>query len=56
LLDAVISAWTAAFWHRHGLARCQVLGLPVDGAPGTADAPLATIIAPARPEQMRPVT
>jgi predicted RNase H-like nuclease len=48
LLDAVISAWTAAFWHRHGLARCQVLGAPDDAAP---DARLATIIAPARPQQ-----
>ena len=44
LLDAVISAWTAAFWSRHGHARCQVVGVPPDGAP--ADVPLATIIAP----------
>lgn len=50
LLDAVISAWTAAFWHRHGLTRCQVLGV-LDGAAQTM--PLATIIAPARPEQRR---
>lgn len=51
LIDAVLSAWTAAFWHRHGLARCQVLGL----TDGPAPAPqLATIIAPARPEQLRP--
>jgi predicted RNase H-like nuclease len=50
LLDAAISAWTAAFWHRHGHTRCQVLGV-VDGAsPGI---PLPTIIAPARPEQRR---
>ncbi|MCP9487566.1 MAG: DUF429 domain-containing protein [Gaiellaceae bacterium MAG52_C11] len=49
LIDAVISAWTAAFWHRHGLVRCQVLGVP----PGAGPEPLATIIAPARPEQMR---
>jgi predicted RNase H-like nuclease len=26
LIDAAICAWTAALWHRHGLARCQVLG------------------------------
>jgi predicted RNase H-like nuclease len=42
LIDAVICAWTAALWHRHGLTRCQVLGLPnPDGTPA------ATIIAPA---------
>jgi predicted RNase H-like nuclease len=52
LLDAVICAWTAAFWHRHGLARCQVLGSP--GADLLANGALATIIAPARPEQRRP--
>lgn len=28
LLDALLCAWTAALWHRHGLARCQVLGPP----------------------------
>lgn len=51
LLDAVICAWTAAYWHRHGLARSQLLGVPE-----TPDdhALLATIIAPARPEQRRP--
>ncbi|WP_249416412.1 DUF429 domain-containing protein [Streptomyces sp. TS71-3] len=47
LIDALLCAWTAALWFRHGSARCQVLG---------ADSPLpagraATIIAPARPEQ-----
>ncbi len=52
LIDAVISAWTAAFWRRHGHARCQVLGVPPGGAPG--DIALATIIAPARPGQRRP--
>ena len=26
LLDAVLCAWTASLWVRHGLARCQVLG------------------------------
>jgi len=50
LLDAVVSAWTAAFWHRHGLSRCQILGA-LDEAALTI--PLATIIAPARPEQRR---
>jgi predicted RNase H-like nuclease len=50
LLDAAICAWTAAFWHRHGNKRCQVLGdAEHDGAGG----PIATIIAPARPEQRR---
>lgn len=51
LLDAVISAWTAAYWHRHGLERCQVLGPPA-GTCGPG--PHATIIVPARPEQRRP--
>jgi predicted RNase H-like nuclease len=50
LIDAVISAWTAAFWHQHGFERCQVLGVPDGVLPAT---PLATIIAPARPEQTR---
>ncbi|HUP22974.1 MAG TPA: DUF429 domain-containing protein [Thermoanaerobaculia bacterium] len=50
LLDAVISAWTAAFWQRHGHARCQILGAPDGVSPAM---PLATIIAPARPEQRR---
>lgn len=50
LLDAALCSWTAAFWHRHGLERCQVLGgIEHDGAGG----PIATIIAPARPEQRR---
>jgi predicted RNase H-like nuclease len=47
LLDAVLCAWTAALWARHGLDRCQVLGL--SGLPGGG--PAATIIAPARPQQ-----
>jgi Protein of unknown function (DUF429) len=49
LIDALLCAWTAAFWARHGLDRCQVLG------PTTAadDPPAATIIVPARPEQRR---
>ncbi|MFG2094016.1 DUF429 domain-containing protein [Streptomyces sp. NPDC048612] len=49
LIDALLCAWTAALWSRHGPARCQVLGadslLPLGSAP--------TIIAPARPEQTR---
>ena len=48
LLDALICAWTAALWARHGLSRCQVLG-PTTPSPQ----PAATIIAPARPEQRR---
>jgi len=49
LIDALLCAWTAAFWARHGLDRCQVLG-----PAATADAsPAATIIVPARPEQRR---
>ncbi|MCW6004606.1 DUF429 domain-containing protein [Micromonospora sp. CPCC 205371] len=42
LIDAVICAWTAALWHRHGFARCQVLGRQA-----MKDMPAATIIAPA---------
>ncbi len=49
LVDALLCAWTAALWSRHGLARCQVLGEEVPERPGTAP----TIIAPARPEQRR---
>jgi predicted RNase H-like nuclease len=49
LVDAVLCAWTAALWDRHGFARCQVLGLP---APANSEA-VATIIAPARGEQRR---
>jgi predicted RNase H-like nuclease len=51
LLDAVISAWTASFWHRHGQSRCQVLGVPDWSVAERAS--LATIIAPARPEQRK---
>lgn len=50
LLDAAICAWTAALWARHGLARCQVLGL---GAGPDVDGRPSTIVAPARPEQRR---
>jgi predicted RNase H-like nuclease len=49
LIDALLCAWTAALWARHGLARCQVLG-EAASVPGR---PAATIIAPARPEQRR---
>jgi predicted RNase H-like nuclease len=48
LIDALVCAWTAALWARHGTARCQVLG-PTD----PTSRPAATIIAPARPEQRR---
>lgn len=51
LIDALLCAWTAALWVRHGLRRCQVLGLPDGAAAGTAAGPAATIIVPARPEQ-----
>lgn len=51
LLDAVICAWSAAYWHYHGLKKSQVLGVPNQ----LTDNPLlATIIAPARPEQRPP--
>ena len=50
LLDAALCAWTAALWARHGLERCQVLGL---GAAPDADGRPSTIVAPARPEQRR---
>jgi predicted RNase H-like nuclease len=48
LIDAALCAWTAALWTRWGDVRCQVLGVPPDGA---GQSLLATIIAPARPEQ-----
>src|SRR5258708_27288633 len=47
LIDAVVCAWTAALWSRHGPARCQGLGLPHPPARPSA----ATIIAPDRPER-----
>lgn len=48
LLDAALCAWTASFWAKWGTERCQVLGdQQVDGTK------VATIIAPARPEQRR---
>jgi predicted RNase H-like nuclease len=46
LLDAALCAWTASIWATHGVDRCQVLGLGDERR-----RPLATIIAPARPEQ-----
>jgi predicted RNase H-like nuclease len=49
LVDAALCAWTASFWRRFGLERCQVLG----AAPGVGR-PAPTIIAPARWGQ-RPV-
>jgi len=52
LIDALLCAWTASLWARHGLGRCQVLGLPAN--PGHEFA--ATIIAAARPEQRKQVT
>jgi predicted RNase H-like nuclease len=48
LLDAVLCAWTAQLWLRHGTDRCQVLG-QLDGQ----TRPAATIIAPCRPPQRR---
>lgn len=50
LIDAVLSAWTAALWHQHGLDRCQVLG--AQSAPDE-EGRRPTIIAPARAEQRR---
>jgi predicted RNase H-like nuclease len=48
LLDAALSAWTAALWAEFGTERCQVLGAcDVPDAEGR----VPVIIAPARPEQ-----
>jgi predicted RNase H-like nuclease len=52
LIDALLCAWTASLWARHGFSRCQVLGLPANAS----HEPAATIIAPARPEQCLKVT
>jgi predicted RNase H-like nuclease len=49
LIDALLCAWTASLWARHGLKRCQVLGIPASPAAN----PAATMIVPARPEQRR---
>lgn len=48
LLDAAICAWTAALWRQRGQQRCQVLGVDPD-LPTIR--PIASIVAPARPEQ-----
>jgi hypothetical protein len=48
-VDALLCAWTAALWLRHGMDRCQVLG-PPRHEPNEL---VATIIGPARPEQRR---
>jgi predicted RNase H-like nuclease len=46
LIDALLCAWTARLWLRHGLARCQVLG-----EPDKTYATIPTIIAPCRSDQ-----
>jgi predicted RNase H-like nuclease len=53
LIDGLLCAWTASLWDRHGLARCQVLGLPPSPAETVPGEPAATIIVPARPRQRR---
>jgi len=45
LLDAAISAWTAAYWWRYGASRCAILGAE---EPPDEDGRRATIIAPWR--------
>lgn len=50
LIDAVLSAWTAALWANGRLERCQVLGS--ESAPDEAGR-RPVIIAPARAEQRR---
>lgn len=47
IVDALLCAWTASLWSRHGFGRCQVLGEHPAGDP------VGTIIAPARPEHRR---
>ncbi|WP_251858257.1 DUF429 domain-containing protein [Herbiconiux sp. L3-i23] len=47
LLDAVLCAWTASIWHRHGEARTLILGR--DSEPDESGR-RATIVAPARAE------
>ena len=51
LLDAVVCAWTGLLWLRWGFERCQVLG-----ADDADTSPVATIIAPYRPEQRPQLT
>ena len=48
LIDALLRAWTASLWARHGFDRCQVPGLPAK----PAGDPAATMIVPARPGQL----
>jgi predicted RNase H-like nuclease len=48
LIDALLCAWTALLWLRHGHERCQVLGARPRGPE-----PVATIIAPALDSQRR---
>lgn len=48
LIDAVICAWTAAYWHRYDVARCQILGVRNENG-----MPSATIIALAEADQRR---
>ncbi len=50
LIDALLCAWTASLWSRHGGARVQVLGDPAAGLDS------ASIVAPARPEQRGPAS
>ncbi|MFZ4894258.1 DUF429 domain-containing protein [Plantibacter sp. Mn2098] len=52
LIDAALSAWTAAVWATSGRERCQVLG--EEDAPD-ADGRVPVLIAIARPEQRRPL-
>lgn len=53
LLDAAICAWTATYWHRHGLDRSQVLGMPTGEPCGGDIESLPSIIAPARTAQRK---
>jgi predicted RNase H-like nuclease len=46
LLDAALSAWTAALWRRKGVIACQVLGYEPE-----VERPAATMIAPAKAAQ-----
>jgi predicted RNase H-like nuclease len=48
LIDAIICAWSASLWHRHSFSRSQVLGPSPEGSSAER---LATIIAPARPDE-----
>jgi predicted RNase H-like nuclease len=48
LIDALICAWTASVWQRHGESRVQILGLTDQLDPSGHR---GVIVAPARPEQ-----